>query len=137
MATTAAELAKALEEIAPTNLAADWDNVGLLVEGPAKLSIERVLICIDLTHTVLNEAIEAGVQAIVAYHPPIFGGLKRLTRRAPSQNLILRLIEAGIMVWSPHTGLDAARDGLGDWLLDGLGETTKREAIEALKTYGE
>ena len=60
MATTAAELATAIEEIAPTNLAADWDNVGLLVEGPTKLSIERALLCIDLTHTVLNEAIEEG-----------------------------------------------------------------------------
>ena len=130
MATTPRELMEALDQIAPTRLAADWDNVGLLVEGPAKASIDRVLFCIDLTHPVLNEAIEADVQAIVAYHPPIFGGLKRLTRRAPSQNLILRLIEAGIMVWSPHTGLDAAPEGLGDWLLDSLGETENREAIE-------
>ena len=130
MATTPKELTDALDQIAPTRLAADWDNVGLLVEGPAKAAIERVLFCIDLTHPVLNEAIEAGVQAIVAYHPPIFGGLKRLTRRAPRQNLILRLIESGIMVWSPHTGLDAAPNGLGDWLLDGLGEVKAREAIE-------
>ena len=64
---------QALERIVPMKLAGDWDNVGLLVEGPASRRVRRALLTIDLTETVLAEAVE-NVDFIVAYHPPIFGG---------------------------------------------------------------
>ncbi len=131
MSTDLKSLIASLKTIAPPALAADWDNVGLLVEGPADRSIDTVFFCIDLTHAVLDEALEAKADVIVAYHPPIFGGVKRLTRRSPGQYLLVRLIEAGISVWSPHTALDAAENGLCDWLLDGVGEMKEREPIEA------
>jgi dinuclear metal center YbgI/SA1388 family protein len=131
MSTDLTSLISALKAIAPTQLAADWDNVGLLIEGTPNRKIETVFFCIDLTHAVLDEAIGAKADVIVAYHPPIFGGLKRLTRRSPGQHLMIRIIEAGISVWSPHTALDAAKDGLCDWLLDGAGEMKEREIIEA------
>ena len=130
MSTDLNSLITCLKTIAPPNLAADWDNVGLLLEGTECRDIHRVFLCIDLTHAVLDEALEAKADAIIAYHPPIFGGVKRLTRRSPGQHLLIRLIEAGISVWSPHTALDAAEAGLCDWLLDGVGEMKEREAIE-------
>jgi len=124
------DLVDTLEKAVPTELAADWDNVGLLIEGPPDRSIGCALVCIDLTHPVLDEALQLGANAIVAYHPPIFSGIKRLNRRVPGQHLLLRLIEAGITVWSPHTALDAAAGGMGDWLLDSLGDMSERSVIE-------
>ena len=130
MSTDLTSLIAALKAIAPIQLAADWDNVGLLVEAAPNRKIQKVFFCIDLTHAVLDEAIETKADVIVAYHPPIFGGVKRLTRRSPGQHLLIRLIESGISVWSPHTALDAAKDGLCDWLLDGAGEMKERQIIE-------
>ena len=124
-------LIETLEKLVSTKLAADWDNTGLLLEGPPDQIIERILLCIDLNHEVLDEAIIAKAQAIIAYHPPIFSGLKRLKRSVPGQNLILRCVEAGLTIWSPHTALDAISGGLGDWLLDGLGPMKNRQVIES------
>ncbi len=114
----------ALGAIAPLAYAEDWDNVGLLVEPPARWDdapVERALVAIDLTEAVLAEALEAGVRLVVAYHPPIFGGLKRLTRAAPLQRVVLRCVAEGVAVYSPHTALDATTGGLNDWLVSGLG----------------
>jgi dinuclear metal center YbgI/SA1388 family protein len=124
------EFYAALKTIAPLELAAEWDNTGLLIEGPPKKTIAQIMVCIDLTHPVIDEAIAVKADTIVAYHPPIFSGVKRLTRRKSGQNLLIRLIEAGITVWSPHTALDAAPDGLADWLLNSVGDTTERAPIE-------
>ncbi len=129
MTVPVAKFFETLKTIAPLELAAEWDNVGLMVEGTQSNPIDSILLCIDLTHAVIDEAIAQGVNAIVSYHPPIFGGIKRLTRRSPSQNLLIRLIEAKITVWSPHTALDAAENGLGDWLLDCFGELKERSTI--------
>lgn len=130
MSTKLNDLIDALKLIAPIELGAEWDNIGLLVEGPPERIIHRVFFTIDLTHAVLDEALAANADAIIAYHPPIFGGVKRLTRRSSSQYLLVRLIEAGLSVWSPHTALDAAANGLGDWLLDGVGMMKERGVIE-------
>lgn len=113
-------LCEAFEAIAPAKLAEDWDNVGLLI-GERDWPADRVLLTIDLTDAVLREAISAGVNAIVAYHPPIFQAIKRLSGDSPAALRALRLAAARIAVYSPHTALDAAPDGLNDWLARGFG----------------
>ncbi len=115
-------LLSALEIIAPLRLAEDWDNVGLLLEPDPEAEISRVLLTIDLTDTVVDEAIEFGAELIVSYHPPIFGGLKRLTQARPDERALLRLVNDGIAVYSPHTALDAAAGGVNDWLAKGIGK---------------
>ena len=70
------DLVRAMEAIAPARFAASWDNVGLLVGDPAA-RLTRVLLAIDCTPEVLDEARGAGSSAIVAYHPPIFAAQKR------------------------------------------------------------
>lgn len=110
-----------LEEIAPLRHAAEWDNVGLLVEPHAEATVTRVLLTIDLTEPVLAEALEHGVELVVSYHPPIFSGLKRLTQHSVGERVVLQAIAAGISVFSPHTALDAAPEGVNDWLAEALG----------------
>jgi dinuclear metal center YbgI/SA1388 family protein len=119
----------ALEQLAPPALAAEWDNVGLLLEPLEPRPVRRVLLTIDMTEAVLREALQLGSDLIVAYHPPIFSGMKRLTRASALDRALLATLTAGIAVYSPHTALDAVRDGVNDWLADAFGPST-RSAIE-------
>ncbi|MGE3171606.1 MAG: Nif3-like dinuclear metal center hexameric protein [Planctomycetota bacterium] len=120
---TLAEVVDVLQEIAPLELAADWDNVGLVVDprdGGGDPAIARVLLTIDLTSAVVAEALRARAALVVAYHPPLFHGHKRLAADDPRQRAALQAFAAGIPVYSPHTALDAAPGGVADWLCEGL-----------------
>lgn len=109
-----------LEQIAPPEFAESWDNVGLLI-GAEDWPADDVLLTIDLTEAVLDEAIAAGVKMIVAYHPPIFDALKAVNDRTTKSRIVLDAIRNNIAVYSPHTALDAAPGGVNDWLAQGLG----------------
>jgi dinuclear metal center YbgI/SA1388 family protein len=111
-----ADLVRAMEAIAPPQFAAAWDNVGLLVgdgEGP----LSAILLAIDCTREVLDEARRGNCEAIVSYHPPIFDPQKRFV--APS--IAYEASRAGVAVYSPHTALDVAPGGTNDVLADALG----------------
>lgn len=114
---TLPSLLSTLDSIAPPAGAAEWDNTGLLLPG-SKNTITRVLLTLDLTPEVAQEAIQTSCEAIISYHPPIFSGLTQLTEEDAMQAGLLDLIRAGIHVLSPHTALDAAEGGLTDWLVD-------------------
>lgn len=107
-----------LEELAPSRLAESWDNVGLLVGDPDD-AVERVLFTIDYTQAVAEEAASEGVRAklVVAYHPPIFEPMKRLS----STNLAVQAARNGVALYSPHTALDVADGGTNDMLGDVVG----------------
>ncbi|TNE84214.1 MAG: Nif3-like dinuclear metal center hexameric protein [Deltaproteobacteria bacterium] len=122
------ELLATLEGLAPLRLAGSWDNVGLLVEGTR--DVRRIGLCIDLTAPVADELRDSGVDAIVSYHPPIFGGVKRLTASTARSRTLLALIRDGIHVYSPHSALDAARDGMADWLVDAFPQARDVAPIE-------
>jgi dinuclear metal center YbgI/SA1388 family protein len=124
-----AEVTAALQAIAPLELAAEWDNVGLLLEPRADPRVARVLLTIDLTEAVLDEAQAQRCELIVAYHPPIFAPLARLTQARAAERIVLRAAAWGIAVHSPHTALDAARGGVNDWLADGLGAGSRRALV--------
>ncbi|KAL8950710.1 MAG: hypothetical protein Q9222_003269 [Ikaeria aurantiellina] len=98
-----------------------FDNTGLLLEAPfdpIRRQMNSVLLTIDLTKAVADEAIERKDCVVVAYHPIIFRGLKSLTLSDCQQQSLLRLALEGISVYSPHTAVDAAPGGLADWLAD-------------------
>ncbi|NBX25588.1 MAG: Nif3-like dinuclear metal center hexameric protein [Planctomycetes bacterium] len=126
------ELALAMEAVAPSRLAAEWDKVGLLLGDPAR-PLRKALLCIDLTEETLAEALRLKCQAVVAYHPPIFEPLTRLTAWDPRGALLLKAAERGVALLSPHTALDAVQGGVTDWLagLLGRGERRPIEPAEA------
>jgi dinuclear metal center YbgI/SA1388 family protein len=123
------QVARTLEQLAPLALAADWDNVGLLLEPRRSRPVRRVLLTIDLTEPVVAEAVQQQSDLIVAYHPPIFSGLKRLTQANALDRALLVAIAANIAVYSPHTALDAVDGGVNDWLSEAFGPS-ERSAIE-------
>ncbi|KAF1848489.1 NGG1p interacting factor 3 [Cucurbitaria berberidis CBS 394.84] len=113
---------RAMQKLYPKALADNsWDNTGLLLEAPfvpSRRQSNNVLLTIDLTKAVADEAIAFNSSIIIAYHPIIFRGLKSLTFANTQQQTLLRLASHGISVYSPHTAVDAAPGGLGDWLAD-------------------
>jgi dinuclear metal center YbgI/SA1388 family protein len=111
-----ADLVRAMEAIAPTAYAEDWDNVGLLAGDPGA-RLGRVLVTIDCTPAVVEEAATSGCEAIVSYHPPL---LKAVTRVVAGQ-VLFDLVRRGIALYSPHTALDAAPGGTNDALADAVG----------------
>src|SRR5579884_3963861 len=96
-----AEVVNALEAIAPTRNAESWDNVGLLAGDPSQ-EISKALLTIDYTTDVADEGRRLGCDLIVAYHPPIFQAIKRIT----AGSLIFDAIRRGVAIYSPHTALD-------------------------------
>ncbi|HSV16221.1 MAG TPA: Nif3-like dinuclear metal center hexameric protein [Tepidisphaeraceae bacterium] len=108
-----------MDDIAPTRHAESWDNVGLLVGDPAQ-SIIRVMLTIDYTAAVAAEARNENCDCIIAYHPPIFDAIKRITADGPS-GLIHDAIRRGVAIYSPHTALDVADGGTNDMLADAIG----------------
>ena len=114
-------LLETLDAVAPLRHAERWDNVGLLV-GDRGRAVSRALLCIDATDAVLDEARGAGCELVLAYHPVIFEGLKRVN--GPS--VVFRAIEAGVAIYCPHTALDVAPGGTNDVLAAALGLTETR-----------
>ncbi|MBC8309392.1 MAG: Nif3-like dinuclear metal center hexameric protein [Planctomycetes bacterium] len=125
------ELIKAFESFAPTYLANDWDNVGLLV-GTPDWEANNILLTIDLTEAVLKEAIESKIDSIVSYHPPIFHPLKSVTDRSFKERVVLDAIAHKIAIYSPHTSLDVAKGGVNDWIVEGIGKGD----VRALRPFG-
>lgn len=123
------ELLVELETIAPLALAEEWDNVGLLISPTQPREVTRALFTIDATAGTLAEARRLDAQLIVAYHPPIFSGLKRLVPSERSSRWVLEAIEQRVAVYSPHTALDAAPGGVNDWLA-GAFEWTSLRALQ-------
>jgi dinuclear metal center YbgI/SA1388 family protein len=123
-----ADVLAVLRAVAPEHLAASWDRVGLHL-GSERQRIRRALLCIDLTEPVMAEAVAHGCELVVAYHPPIFDPLRRLTDQTWKERVVLEAARRRMAVYSPHTALDAVRGGMTDWLCDGLGKHSQRLTI--------
>ncbi len=115
-APTLKRVCEVLGELAAPELAADWDNVGLLA-GDERAPVRRALLCIDLMPDVVDEAIAEKVELVVSYHPPIFRPVSRLLGHSRGMDAgVHRCIARGIAIYSPHTALDVAREGTNDVL---------------------
>lgn len=104
-----------LKEKAPLETCESWDNSGMLVE--ASQPVKKVLLTMDITSAVVDEAIAGGYELIVAHHPVIFRGVKRLGYH----DVVFRLIQNNISAICMHTNLDAAQGGVNDVLAGKLG----------------
>lgn len=114
------EIEEALFEIAPRECAQDWDNVGLLAGKPGQ-EVRKVLVSLDITEEVVDEAAAWGAELIVAHHPVIFHGQKSVTDRDPVGRRVLKLVESGLSAICMHTNLDIAEGGVNDVLAQALG----------------
>ena len=108
---------------APKELAADWDNVGLLVGDPEQ-EVKKVLIALDITEGVVEEAAELGAELIVAHHPVMncaWHPVQTLRADDPLGRKLRTLVKKDISAICMHTNLDAAEGGVNDALAEKLG----------------
>lgn len=120
--TTVGEVFAFLQEKAPFELQEDFDNAGFLV-GRAETVVSKILIALDITEDVVQEAAEQGAQLIVAHHPVIFGKMAEMTDQTASGRVLLALAENRIAAICAHTNLDAVEGGVNDALALCLGLT--------------
>ena len=105
------EIAAALEIFAPLPLQEGYDNAGLQI-GVTEAEVTGVLLCLDVTEEVVDEAIASECNLIVSHHPLIFHGLKKITGRNYVERCILMALSNNIAVYSAHTNLDNAPGGV-------------------------
>ncbi|MBL9122703.1 MAG: Nif3-like dinuclear metal center hexameric protein, partial [Planctomycetaceae bacterium] len=117
---TVDEVTAFLDRFAPAELAADWDNVGLLL-GDRQGAVERVMTCLTVTPRSAAEAVRERANLIVTHHPLPFRPLRRLTTDAHEGRLLWELARAGISIYSPHTAFDSTRGGINQQLAEGIG----------------
>ncbi len=129
--TTVGEVLAFLQEKAPFELQEDFDNAGFLV-GRKGAQVSKLLVSLDITEQVVEEAAELGAQLIVAHHPVIFGGANSVTDQTVTGRILLALAEQGIAAICAHTNLDAVEGGVNDALALRLGLT----GLELLKQSG-
>lgn len=126
-------IAGILDEFAPRKLAESWDNVGLLV-GDGSQKVKRVMVCLDAPEWVVEEAIEKNVDMIVAHHPMIFSGIKRVNTDTAIGRKLLSLIKNNMALYCLHTNYDIVAGGLNDIFARELG-FSNTEILE--ETYSE
>jgi len=136
MTMTLGQLAAAVNEFAPCDLAYDWDNVGLQIGDPA-MEVERVLVALEVTEAALQAALDQGCQAIIAHHPLIFKPLRAIRSDSPAGRLQFDLVKNGIGLIAAHTNLDRVLNGTNGALADlfGLRDCEVLEPVSIARTY--
>lgn len=106
-----------LEKIAPTDLAEEWDNVGLLI-GDRKNEVSGILISLDCDESTVDFAIKNNLNLIITHHPIIFKGLKKITELNKN---VVKLIQNNISVYSAHTNFDNCSRSMNNYIADKVG----------------
>lgn len=114
------ELLHFLETKAPGILQENYDNSGLIV-GSSQQEITGVMVCLDSTEEVIDEAIWKNCNVVVAHHPIIFSGLKKITGKNYIERTIIKAIKNDIAIIACHTNLDHVHDGVNKQMCDKLG----------------
>ena len=129
-----------LEELAPLAYAEDFDNVGLLV-GDKNTKITGILVTLDTLEAVVDEAISKNCNLIVSFHPIIFKGIKKLSGKNYVERVVMKAIKNEIAIYSIHTALDNAPNGVNYMICNQLKLKNKHilipksETIKKLTTY--
>ena len=114
------EVIDALERFAPLPLQESYDNAGLQV-GLTEAEVSGALLCLDVTEEVVREAVDLGCNLIVSHHPVLFGGLKQVSDATQVQRVVRMAIQNDIAIYSAHTNLDKAEDGVNYEMAERLG----------------
>jgi dinuclear metal center YbgI/SA1388 family protein len=114
------DIVSTLEKLAPLKLQEDYDNAGLLT-GNADWDCSGAIVTLDVTEAVINEAVEKKCNLIIAHHPIIFKGLKKITGKNYVAQTIIAAIKNDIAIYAIHTNLDNVIDGVNGKIADKIG----------------
>ncbi len=135
------EIIQFLERIAPPQYQENYDNAGLIV-GNLDTEITGILTCLDSTEAIVNEALTKGCNLIIAHHPIVFKGLKRLNGRNYVERTVMAALKNDIAIYAIHTNLDSVlRGGVNARISERLGLhnlkilSPKRQSLMKLTTF--
>lgn len=117
---TIKELTNILAEIAPLQYQESYDNCGLLT-GDVNSEVSKILVTLDCTEAVIDEAIANGCNVVVAHHPIIFSGLKKITGRTYIEKTVIKAIKNDIAIYAIHTNYDSVHYGVNAMICERLG----------------
>ena len=109
-----------IESVAPLSYQESWDNSGLQV-GDRNAEVHAALLTVDVTESVVDEAIDKCCDLIVSHHPLLFRGLKQITGSTPQERCVEKAIRHNIAIYSSHTSMDAYLHGVSGKIADKLG----------------
>ena len=114
------EVIQYIEEIAPLSFQESYDNSGLIVGNP-RLEVSGILISLDVTEAIVQEAIEKKANVIIAHHPIVFKGLKKFTGKNYVERVVIQAIKNDIAIYAAHTNLDSVVGGVNTRICEKLG----------------
>ncbi len=117
---TISEITNFLETFAPLSLQENYDNSGLIV-GNKNDTVSGILVCLDSLEAIVEEAIQINCNLIIAHHPIIFSGIKKLNGNNYIERTIIKAIKNNIAIYAIHTNLDNIRDGVNAMIAEKLG----------------
>ncbi len=116
------DIITAIEAHSPLHIQEEWDNCGVQV-GKISDVCTGVLLCVDATPDIIDEAIEKGCNLVISHHPILFKGLKRITGHTLVEQTVIKAITAGVTIYSCHTAIDNATNGVSWRMAQKLGLT--------------
>ena len=119
------DIVRAIEDFAPLPIQEKWDNSGLCIGAPEN-PVSSVLVGLDCTPELVDEAVACGADMIVTHHPLIFSGLKKISPDDPVGAAVIKAVSAGISVYSAHTTADKVIAGVSGAMAERLGLTDVR-----------
>ena len=114
------DIAQLIENYAPLKLQAEYDNSGMQLGFPGD-EVRGVLVCVDVTPGVVDEAAAKGANLIISHHPVLFQPVKSVVAGDYTADILLKAAAARVSIYSAHTNLDRALGGLNDYLAGALG----------------
>jgi dinuclear metal center YbgI/SA1388 family protein len=115
------EITQLLEQVAPLFYQESYDNSGLIT-GNNELEVSKVLLCLDCLESIVDEAIEKGCKLIIAHHPIVFSGLKKLNGKNYIERVIIKAIKNDIAIYACHTNLDnVLKNGVNQKIAEKIG----------------
>lgn len=127
------DITSCIERFAPLALQEGYDNSGLQV-GNLLSTVESVLLSVDITEEVLDEAVAKGISMVIAHHPLIFSGLKRLTGKTEVERIVEKAIKHNVCLYASHTNLDITNNGVSFKMGQKLG-LRNLMVLEPLENY--
>jgi dinuclear metal center YbgI/SA1388 family protein len=137
---TVGEVMTALEAFAPPAYQENYDNAGLIT-GDKNWQVTGIMCCLDSTEAVLDEAISRGCNMVVAHHPIVFSGIKKITGKNYTERVIIKAIKHDIAIYAAHTNIDNVRMGVNEKIAQKLGLKNcrvldqKKQVIKQLHFY--
>jgi dinuclear metal center YbgI/SA1388 family protein len=134
------DITRCLENFAPLSLQESYDNCGLIL-GNHQQEVTKALLCLDSTEAVVDEAIATGCNLIIAHHPIVFSGLKKLNGKNYIERTVIKAIKNDIAIYAIHTNLDNVSRGVNLKIGEKLGLknlqilSPKKQLLKKLATY--